>query len=132
MERRGWQASRMVAAVFAAYVLVLQGLFGAVASSQHAAGMAIDRAIQLSHCDPNSEGSPTPAGQDHAKLPACCTQGCALGVAIGSVPPAIAALVAYETFSIIGRAPQAAVHPAAPVDASTGRPRAPPTHLRTI
>ena len=131
MGRGKRQSSKWIMAVFAAYVLVLQGLFGALASGRHVGVMIVDQAIHLTTCDPDSWAA-VPADGDHqSKLPPCCAQGCTIGVATGDVPPVIATVVAYETFALVDREPHASQADASPVDESSGRPRAPPHHLRT-
>lgn len=127
MSRRKGQTSRWVLAVFAAYVLVLQGLFGALASGRHVGVMIVDQAIHMSTCDPDSWAA-VPADGDHqSKLSPCCTQGCTLAMAHGDVPQAIATLVAYETFSIVGRDGPRSIDSTSTADESSGRPRAPPS-----
>lgn len=69
--------ARSWVAIVAAYVLVLQGLFGAALSGQSLAPALLDRTIHLTLCAPGTESVPLP-GQDPAPhLPACCLLGCA-------------------------------------------------------
>ena len=116
-------------ALFAAYLLVFQSLFGATASGRHMAEMAVDRAIHLATCDPTSSGS-FPTSDHQSKLPPCCTQGCALVGATGDVPANVAAIIAYETVLLAERAPFGPPRKVSPTHESSGQPQAPPRHLR--
>ncbi|RXT57381.1 hypothetical protein B6S44_02860 [Bosea sp. Tri-44] len=69
-------------AIIAAYVLVLQGLFGAAVSGQSLARALLDRTIHLTLCAPGAESVPLPGEEPAPHLPACCLLGCAwLGAA---------------------------------------------------
>ncbi|MCV9934737.1 hypothetical protein OIU35_00030 [Boseaceae bacterium BT-24-1] len=84
--------ARSWVAIVAAYVLVLQGLFGAVVSGQSLAPALLDRAAHLTLCAPGSESVPLPGQEPTPHLPACCLLGCAwIGAAYA--PPARAAVV---------------------------------------
>lgn len=69
--------ARSWVAIIAAYVLVLQGLFGAVVSGQSLAPALLDRATHLTLCAPGSESVPLPGEEPAPHLPACCLLGCA-------------------------------------------------------
>ena len=69
--------ARSWVAIIAAYVLVLQGLFGAVVSGQSLAPALLDRATHLTLCAPGSESVPVPGEEPAPHLPACCLLGCA-------------------------------------------------------
>ncbi|HEV2508073.1 hypothetical protein [Bosea sp. (in: a-proteobacteria)] len=73
---RGSRARPWVA-IIAAYVLVLQGLFGAVVSGQSLAPALLDRAAHLTLCAPGSQSAPLPGEEPAPHLPACCLLGCA-------------------------------------------------------
>ena len=83
--------ARSWVAVVAAYVLVLQGLFGAVVSGQSLAPALLDRAAHLTLCAPGAQSAPLPGEEPAPHLPACCLLGCAwIGAAYA--PPARPAL----------------------------------------
>ncbi|KRE13143.1 hypothetical protein ASE66_22080 [Bosea sp. Root483D1] len=69
--------ARSWVAIVAAYVLVLQGLFGAVVSGQNLAPALLDRAAHLTLCAPGAESVPLPGQEPAPHLPACCLLGCA-------------------------------------------------------
>lgn len=78
-------------AIIAAYVLVLQGLFGAVVSGQSLAPALLDRAAHLTLCAPGAESAPLPGEEPAPHLPACCLLGCAW-VGAAYAPPDRSAL----------------------------------------
>jgi hypothetical protein len=69
--------ARSWVAIIAAYVLVLQGLFGAVVSGQSLAPALLDRAAHLTLCAPGAQSTPLPGEGPAPHLPACCLLGCA-------------------------------------------------------
>ena len=69
--------ARSWVAIIAAYVLVLQGLFGAVVSGQSLAPALLDRAAHLTLCAPGAQSAPLPGEEPAPHLPACCLLGCA-------------------------------------------------------
>ncbi|CAN7185874.1 hypothetical protein LJR090_000569 [Bosea sp. LjRoot90] len=84
--------ARSWVAIVAAYVLVLQGLFGAVVSGQNLAPALLDRAAHLTLCAPGAESVPLPGEEPAPHLPACCLLGCAwIGAAYA--PPTRAAVI---------------------------------------
>lgn len=83
--------ARSWVAIVAAYVLVLQGLFGAVLSGQSLAPALLDRTIHLTLCAPGSEGLPLPGEERTPHLPACCLLGCAW-IGAAHAPPVRAAI----------------------------------------
>lgn len=83
--------ARSWVAIIAAYVLVLQGLFGAVVSGKSLAPALLDRAAHLTLCAPGTQSAPLPGEEPAPHLPACCLLGCAwIGAAYA--PPARPAL----------------------------------------
>lgn len=83
--------ARSWVAIIAAYVLVLQGLFGAVVSGQSLAPALLDRATHLTLCAPGAQSASLPGEEPVPHLPACCLLGCAwIGAAYA--PPDRAAL----------------------------------------
>jgi hypothetical protein len=78
--------ARSWVAIVAAYVLVLQGLFGALVSGQSLAPALLDRAAHLTLCAPGGEGVPLPGEEPAPHLPACCLLGCALAGAAYAPP----------------------------------------------
>lgn len=82
--KAGW--SRL-AAIAAAYLLVLQAVFGGLASGAHAASMSLDRSLGMTLCAPG-EMPPTDGRAAAHEMPSCCMLGCFLS---GSGAPAGAA-----------------------------------------
>lgn len=78
--------ARSWVAIVAAYVLVLQGLFGAIVSGQSLAPALLDRAAHLTLCAPGAQSAPLPGEEPAPHLPACCLLGCAW-VGTAHAPP---------------------------------------------
>jgi len=76
-----------LAAIAAAYLLVLQAVFGGLASGAHAAGMSLDRSLGMTLCAPG-EMPPADGGAAPHEMPSCCMLGCFLS---GSGAPAATA-----------------------------------------
>ena len=120
-------AARLTVALIAAYVLVLQGLFGGVLAGQHAGLLALDQTI-LTSCDPAGTGAAQPLDtRSPAHLPECCTQGCQLAAAGLGPMTATATAFTYPRSSVVrpavpARDPGGHARP----DGTDGRPRAPP------
>ncbi|TCK29038.1 hypothetical protein EV667_3056 [Ancylobacter aquaticus] len=105
-----------------AYVLVLQALFGGIASGAHAAGGvtldAFGQALCLSsHSDPAAPGEPA------RHTPDCCLTGCQAAPA-AALPPPVAATVALPT------APLEASHLPPPPARLARTPERSPGHIR--
>lgn len=84
---------RRWALVFAvAYVLVLQALFGGLASGAHAAGSLTVDAFGQTLCL-SSHGEPAAPGEPARHTPDCCLTGCQATPAAALPPPVAAAVV---------------------------------------
>jgi hypothetical protein len=118
--------ARSWVAIIAAYVLVLQGLFGAVVSGQSLAPALLDRAAHLTLCAPGSESVPLPAQEPAPHLPACCLLGCAWVGAAYAPPERPAFLEDAEPSVTIVRFDDLAARPLPGQERLAARPRGPP------
>lgn len=118
--------ARSWVAIIAAYVIVLQGLFGAVVSGQSLAPVLLDRAAHLTLCAPGAESVPTPGEEPAPHLPACCLLGCAWIGAAYAPPDRAALLETVEPSATIVRFDDPAGRPLPGQERLAARPRGPP------
>lgn len=121
--------ARSWVAIIAAYVLVLQGLFGAVVSGQNLAPALLDRAAHLTLCAPGAESAPLPGEEPAPHLPACCLLGCAWIGAAYAPPDRPALPDSAEPRATIARFDDLTERPLPGQERLAARPRGPP--LRT-
>lgn len=97
---------RAVVACLAAYVLLWQGLLGAIALGAHAMpDLTPDFGVICTSAPDGEEGGKAPDGSSHA--PDCCWQGCPMfGTAALAPPEAVASPPAVPPRSIGRRAPE--------------------------
>lgn len=126
--RAGSCRARSWVAVIAAYVLVLQGLFGAALSGQSLGPALLDRAAHLTLCAPGAESVPLPGDPSPPHQPACCQTGCsALGLGYAP-PPARTVLLSPPVPLSAAFAFDAPTPPRLPGhDRLASRPRGPPS-----
>lgn len=132
MSRERFRPARLILAVFAAYLLVLQGVLGGMASGRQIAFAAVDQAVYLASCDPLGSGNPVAGNDGPAKLPPCCLQGCVFATPLGSPPRAAALPLAYDRPALLDAGKRESGVSPPRTDESTGRPRAPPATSLTI
>ena len=113
-------------AIVAAYVLVLQGLFGAALSGQSLAPALLDRAAHLTLCAPGAESVPLPGEEPAPHLPACCLLGCAWAGAAYAPPDRPALPESAEPRTTILRFADLAEPPLPGQERLAARPRGPP------
>ena len=113
-------------AIVAAYVLVLQGLFGAVVSGQSLAPALLDRAAHLTLCAPGAQSAPLPGEEPAPHLPACCLLGCAWIGAAYAPPDRSALLEEVEAGVTIVSFDDLTGRPLPGQERLAARPRGPP------
>lgn len=113
-------------AIAAAYVLVLQGLFGAVVSGQSLAPALLDRAAHLTLCAPGAQSAPLPGEEPAPHLPACCLLGCAWIGAAYAPPDRLALLEDAEPGVTIVGFDDLTERPLPGQERLAARPRGPP------
>ena len=113
-------------ALAAAFVLALQGLFGAFATGAANAGGMLD-AFGNSLCitDMDGAGQPPHEGGDSV-FPDCCTGLCGLVVPLTVAAPAFHSLFSPLVVSVKAWAPPRVMAFRSTPDHDPGRPRAPP------
>ncbi|CAN7367544.1 hypothetical protein [Bosea sp. LjRoot237] len=118
--------ARSWVAIIAAYVLVLQGLFGAVVSGQSLAPALLDRAAHLTLCASGAASLPLPGEEPAPHLPACCLLGCAWIGAAYAPPDRAAQPESAEPRATVVRFDDLAGRPLPGRERLAARPRGPP------
>jgi hypothetical protein len=121
------KACRSWVAIFAAYLLVVQAVFAALAAGTAANALSIDRTLALTNCLPSGEADSAGShdkSQAHAGLD-CCTAGCPMLVGGDPAQPEFKILVQRpaDQFAFVSRLDRPVGFLA---DHSPGNPRAPP------
>jgi hypothetical protein len=110
-------------ALVAAYVLVLQSTFGALALGAGPGDMMLDVfGNPLCITGTDQQGSDI----DHAKMPNCCVLGCGMFTPVSSAPPETASLRHEWTGSFAILVPLSASDMVRSPEHDPGSPRAPP------
>lgn len=118
--------ARSWVAIVAAYVLVLQGLFGAALSGQSLAPALLDRAAHLTLCAPGGEGVSLPGEEPAPHLPTCCLLGCSWIGAAYAPPDRPALPEDVEPGVTIVRFDDLTARPLPGQERLAARPRGPP------
>jgi hypothetical protein len=126
LKRRSWLVE---VALFAAYMLVLQSVFGAMAAGSSFAAGAIDPFGNSTCLGNPALPDQTPASHDHSSLPDCCTFACSMFAPLTAAdrdPPVLGNARVAEVISVFLQDQSRVV--SAP-ERDSGRPRAPPPGL---
>lgn len=120
--RRRWG---MVAALAAAYLLVLQSVAAAFAMGMGPDNAALDRFGNVICAQ--GFASELPAGDQHGKhMPACCMLGCSVASSALGAPPDLVSIDAGLSFQTVVFLPVKSAPVALRRDRSSANPRAPP------
>lgn len=125
-QSRGSQTRSWVA-VAAAYLLVVQALFAALAAGSYANALSLDRTLALTHCAPSGDaqaGGDQEKSQKHAGM-SCCTAGCPMLAGGDPAQPEFELLIQRpaDQVAFVSRLDRPVGFLA---DHSPGNPRAPP------
>jgi hypothetical protein len=125
LPRIGHRTGSIAVALVAAWLLVLQSVFGALAlgGGPRAAQLDVFGNVICSH----DGAAELPAGDPHQQtVPPCCALGCLLSGATFSPPPAPFALARGIVFEAVALAAPSPAPAPFPRERSAANPRAPP------
>ncbi|WP_332683369.1 DUF2946 family protein [Bosea sp. (in: a-proteobacteria)] len=117
-----------MAAIAAAYLLVLQAVFAGLASGANAAGASLDRSLGMTLCAP---GQMPPADDSAAahQMPSCCTLGCSLSGGGTPAVPASFVPVVHRPVDLIAFQHRLDLPHGFAAGRSPANPRAPPAAI---